>query len=168
MHLFRPTVRAGLLFALSLLLSHCGGITTLGPRKKPAADLYSTQFLNKIQRIKYLYSLGKLPQALIQLQSLSKTPLAPTERALQNNLSGVILFSQKSYPRSIKHFQQALKTSELDWSLTARIKLNLGSAYYKTQKFILAYSTLKTTDDRQLNGLEKIKYFRLFFILARN
>ena len=168
MYLLNKFVKIGLFVVLSLLLSHCGGIKTIGHSQKQRTYLYSKGFLKKIQQVKYLYSLGQLSQALRKLQALKrKKGLGPTEQALINNLFGIIRFSQKRYSNAIKYFEKALKTAELDSMLAAQIKLNLGSSYYKAQKFIRAYAVLKTTEDRSLRGLEKIKYFRLFFILAK-
>ena len=158
----------GLVAIFSLFLSHCGGIRTIENSRLKRDHLYSAKFQKRIRKVKYFYSLGQLREALDELQDLEKKgQLQPTEVALMNNLFGVIYFSKGLYPGSIKYFHKALNTSTLDLILTSKIKLNLGSTYYKTEKFIRAYSALKTVDDRQLVGADRTKYFRLFFILAK-
>ena len=159
------TCQIGLLVVLSFLLSHCGGVRTIHRPKK--SHLYSQEFLGQIRHIQHLYSLGRLDKAHGKLQAMRGKKLRSTEMASRNNLLGVISFSQERYSHAVKYFQKGLKTAELDFILTAQIKLNLGSAYYKSRKFIRAYRILKTIDEKQLTDLEKTKFFHLFFILAR-
>ena len=153
------------LLACLLLLAACGGVTVLG--RKQARDIYSPEFSRQVRTVKKLYGLGQWDGAFKQLQKLGRGPLPAPEQAMYNNLLGVMYFSQERYRVAIKHFQTALKTSEQDLGLTAQIQLNLASSYYKLQQFIRAYSTLKATESRWLVGLEKGKYFRLFFVLAQ-
>ena len=91
----------------------------------------------------------------------------PVEEAQRDNFIGVISFSQAKYSAAIDSFKNALKMSEEDPVLTARIKINLGSTYYKMNQFIKAYSILKEMDERYLTVSEKTKYFHLFFFLAK-
>lgn len=159
-------LKFGHLIVLLLLFTHCGGIKTI-QRSQQRMNFYSKKFLSQIRQVQYLYSSGQLDQARKKLWAINNKKLLPTEIALCNNLLGMIAFSKERYPHAIKYFQRGLKASELDPVLTAQMKLNLGSAYYKSQKSIRAYTILKTVDNQQLAGLEKIKYFHLFFILAR-
>ncbi|MCY4643413.1 MAG: ABC transporter substrate-binding protein, partial [Bacteriovoracales bacterium] len=169
MHPFKKRVQIPLLIVLSLLLSHCGGIRLLSRPQTLAerSHLYSDEFLQKIQKATDLHNSDQWQKALKMLKGMVEKEGRPVEAAQRDNFIGVIYFSQKKYKIAIGYFQKALKTSELDQFLTAKIKLNLGSAYYKVEQSIKAYSILKETDERYFSASERAKYFYLFFFLAK-
>ncbi len=147
------------------LLGGCSGISMINQRD--TSDLYSKEFLKTVDEVKNLYSLGRADDALNLLTSVNDAQLSPTELALRNNLMGVVHFAKNNYTDAIAYFDKGLETSALDEALTAQINLNLGSAYYKREDFIRAYSVLKVADSSRLNEEEKAKYFRLFYVLAQ-
>lgn len=152
-------------FVLILLLAvSCGGIKMIN--KKSTEDLYSPQFLKTVEEVKAKYSSGQTDDALVQLREINDVTLNPTELASRNNLMGVILFSKGDFQNSVAYFQQGLKTSSEDYTLTAQLNLNLGSSFFKLEEYIKAYSVIKLIDERNLADAEKPKYFKLFYFLA--
>ena len=71
-----------LLFILTL--AGCGGVSLIS---RGTEDLYTKEFIAKIERAKGVYSQGNSEQALNDLNLIKDEMLLPTERAMKRNLS---------------------------------------------------------------------------------
>lgn len=147
-----------------VFLCGCSGISMLGGGS--AKDLYTEDFLNRIEKVKEDYREGRAEQALKKLKSFNDEKLRPSEQALRRNLVGVILFSQENYEQAIYNFDLALASSRLDRGLTAQIYLNLASSYYRLGFQEKALSTLKMGEFKYLDSAEAKKYHLLRYRLA--
>lgn len=161
MSFVRPVV---LPILLLVLLSGCSGISML--RGDSAKDLYTEDFLNRIEKIKEEYRQGRSAAALKNLKSFQDDKLRPSEQALRRNLVGVILFSQENYEQAIYNFDLALASSRLDRGLTAQIYLNLASSYYRLGFQEKSLSTLGMGEFKYLDPAEAKKYHMLRYRLA--
>lgn len=153
-----------LILILQFLLVSCGGISLL--QRGSPSDLYTDDFMEKVENIKSMYARGESEEALSLLQKMGEEDLLPSERAMRRNLIGVILFSQERFEQAIYNFDLALTTSRLDRPLTAQIYLNLGSSYFRLDMNERAFSALGQADFRTLHPSEARKYHRLNFQLA--
>jgi tetratricopeptide (TPR) repeat protein len=147
-----------------LFLASCSGISFLQGADK--SNLYTPEFLEIIEGIKFKYNRGDSDEALRDLQTISEQELLPSERALRRNLIGVIYFSQEKFEQAIYNFDLALSTSRLDRPLTAQIYLNLASSYFRLDMVDRSFSALGQADFRSLQPEEAKKYHRLNFQLA--
>lgn len=153
-----------LLFLILVLLVSCTDVQMIEPGARK--DLYTKEFLFSIEKVKEAFARGDGEQALFILERIEDGSLNNSERALKYNLRGVIDFSQGSYEQAIEFFKRGLETSSLDKSLTAQLNLNLSSAFYKLDDIVKAYAVIKVTNDNFLTDGEKIKFYRLLFVLA--
>ncbi len=154
-----------ILFLTLALLNSCSGITMLTIRDR--SDLYSPQFMQKVDRVKKIYREGQRGVALANLKALNDETLNPSEKAMKRNLVGVILFSKGSYEQAVQYFDQALETSRQDLSLTSQIRLNLASSYFKLGFQDKAYEALLASDFRFLSSEEAQKYHKLRYKLGK-
>jgi|GEM_PF-501964 ABC-type branched-subunit amino acid transport system substrate-binding protein len=161
MSFLRPVV---LHILLLTLLSGCSGISML--RGGSVKDLYTEDFLSRIESIKEEYRQGRADNALKRLKSFQDDKLRPSEQALRRNLVGVILFSQENYEQAIYNFDLALSSSRLDRGLTAQIYLNLASSYYRLGFQEKALSTLSMGEFKYLDPAEAKKFHMLRYRLA--
>ncbi len=154
----------GVTILLLLFLSGCSGIKMLsGPSQK---DLYSSEFLTKIEKIKTQYRRGEVAQVLQSLQQMNEATLKPTEKALRRNLIGVIYFGKQNYEQAIFNFNQALATSEDDPALAGQIRLNLGGSYYKLSMVEKAFEVIQGADFEKLAPQDLVKFHKLRYRLA--
>lgn len=153
-----------LLVLASLLIVSCGGIKMIS--RGTNKDLYSDNFLKKIETIKTQYRRGNADIALNQLKAFSEVDLMPAEKAMRRNLIGVIYFGRENYEQAIFNFNQALTTSQEDQNLTGQISLNLASSYYRLNMSEEAFKVLKTAPFRSLGPAEIVKFHVLRYRLA--
>ncbi len=129
-------------------------------------DLYSKEFLYQVEQVKEAFSQGRIDDAISILNRIDEKTINTTERALKKNLQGVVDFSRGEYELAINYFRSGLESSSLDRSLTAQLNLNLASAFYKMEDFVKAYAVIKVANEQFLTQGEKVKYYRLLFVLA--
>ncbi len=148
-----------------LLLSNCSDISMISRGSRD--DLYSSEFLKKIDGIKTLFKRGESDKALTQLKAFDEKLMLPSEKAMRRNLIGIIYFGKTNYEQAIFNFDQALATSRLDENLTAQIYLNLSSSYYKLGMNEKAFEVLKNAPYTALENAESIKFHKLRYKLAQ-
>jgi ABC-type branched-subunit amino acid transport system substrate-binding protein len=156
----------GLLSLTFLLLLGSCGVTMI--KKGSRSDLYTENFITKLDAIKAKYRQGEGDVALKSLMEMPEEGLLPSEKAMRRNLIGVILFSKEDYEKAIFNFDLALSSSRLDESLTAQIHLNLASSYYKLGYMQKAFSAVKMSDYTQLSKPEAKKHHKLRYKLAKD
>ena len=156
--------RLGLLLLLGLAFTSCSGISFI---QGPAANLYTANFLQKIEQAKTLYKEGDYGAALSTLAAQEDSQLSVDEQAFKYNLLGVISFSQKEYAEAIKYLTQAQARNTRDQTLRAQINLNLASSYYKVGMWDKSYNILVEGDPAALSPDEQQKYYRLRFQTAK-
>lgn len=147
------------LILITLLVS-CGGIQMIN---RDTSHLYTKQFLDKFDVAKKSFVDGKKDVALQQLNNIQDAKLKPAELATKNNLIGVISYSNESYEQAIFQFNLALNSSQEDGELSAQIRLNLASSYYKLDDLENTFKTLDGTDsryllNRDLENFHKLRY----------
>lgn len=154
---------AYLLLAITLigLLSGCQGVRILNPE-----DIYSKEFLAKINGVNAIFKDGDKFGARSKLLAMNDNSLNADEKAKKYNLLGVIEFSQVNYEKAVEHFVTAKSNVRLDRTLMSQIRLNLASTYYKLSKYEFAFEEVKSTDVEFLPENEKPKYFQLKYVLA--
>ena len=158
-------ILGGLSLTFLLLFNSCG-ITMI--KKGSRSDLYTENFMIKLDAIKAMYRKGEADVALKSLMEMPGEGLLPSEKAMRRNLIGVILFSKEDYEKAIFNFDLALSASRLDESLTAQIHLNLASSYYKLSYMQKAFSAVNMSDYTQLSKSEAKKHHKLRYKLAKN
>jgi len=147
-----------------VLVSGCAGIKMLGPDSQ--SGIYSEKFLQTIGKIKEKYNQGRKGAALTDLKLIDNLSLLPAERALKNNLIGVIYFSQKKYEEAIVEFNNGLQSSTLDPSLASQMYLNIASAHYKLGRYSKSLANLSLGDSKKLSKEERKNYFQLKYRLS--
>jgi len=152
------------LFLFIVSLAGCGGVSLIN---RGTEDLYTKEFVAKIERAKGVYSQGNSEQALSQLDLIKDEMLLPTERAMKRNLMGVIHFSKGDFEQAIFQFNMGLSSSSLDQKLTAQIYLNLASSYFKLGDTENTFSTLLLCDFKRLKGKEYKNYHKLRISVAK-
>ncbi len=153
-----------LFFSLLFLLVSCAGVKVLGPK----IDLYSELFLKNINEIKSHYREGNKELALGELKKIDEAHLNGPEKALKRNLMGVIYFSMEQFEQAIFHFELALSSSQEDEFLLNQLYLNLGSSYFKLEKFEKAFEVLAKAKFENMRENEFMKYHKLNFKLAQD
>lgn len=156
-------ITALLIFAL-LLFSGCSGINMLSGSSRD--DLYSQDFLARVEEIKTKYRKGQVAQALKGLQQIPEEGLRPTEKALRRNLIGVIFFGKENYEQAIFNFNQGLVDASDDPSLLAQLKLNLGGSYFKLGMTEKAFQVMEGADYDSLSAADLVKFHKLRYRLA--
>lgn len=161
---FSAKFTTGLILITLLIFSGCSGIRMLsGPSR---SDLYSKDFLAKVEVIKTKYRRGQVALALKELQQIQEEGLRPTEKALRRNLIGVIYFGKENYEQAIFNFNQGLADASDDPSLTGQIKLNLGGSYYKLGMTEKAFEVMEGADYDRLAPVDLVKFHKLRYRLA--
>lgn len=153
-------------FILILALALATSCSQFSNKKTEGENLYSKEFLVKIETIKELYKKGETEAALKSLESIHDNNLKPVEKSLKSNLIGVIYFSSGKFDDAEKLFESALPHSKEDPALIEQIKLNLSSTNFKQSKFDLAYNHFKMINPENLSDGEQKKYFNLQLALA--
>jgi ABC-type branched-subunit amino acid transport system substrate-binding protein len=153
-----------LIFSLILLLTF---FSCSSRKNKPSnEDLYSPNFLSKIEQIKETFKKGEISLALQSLNKLSDKTLNPSEQSLKYNLIGVIEFSENKFKEAEKNFLKALETADKDAGIRAQINLNLSSSHFKMHKYEKAYNEFNKIDVQDLSDAEAKKYYNLQLALA--
>lgn len=145
------------------LLTACAGVQMLSQQ-----EIYTEEFLKKIDSIQLVYRDGDKSSAISKLEQLQDETLNSDERAKKYNLLGVIYFSLLDYYKAIENFSLSKGFVVNDLELKAQVGLNLASSYYKTDELQLSESTLKDIDLERLVDTEQDKYFKLKLSLAAN
>jgi len=155
-----------LLILLSISIISCSGIKLIsGGIDK---NLYSKEFLVKIDDIKRAYSQGNSELALEKLSQMDSSNLMPVEDSLRRNLIGVILFSKDQYEKAIYNFNLGLEGSAFDFSLNAQIFLNLASSYYKLGFYEKSLDAIRNSKFEYLNINDAKKHHLLSYRLNLN
>jgi outer membrane PBP1 activator LpoA protein len=154
-----------ILFLVFIFVAGCGGISMITTSTE---DLYSKEFIARIENAKGVYSGGDFQKALNLLNNIKEETLLPSERAMKRNLMGVINFSAQNYEQAIFQFNIALSTSSLDKRLTAQIHLNLASSYYRLGDSDNTLSTLLLCQNEYLEGKEFENYHKLRLSVAKD
>lgn len=147
-----------LLFLSLLALFGCGGVSLIN---RGTEDLYTKEFIAKIERAKGVYSQGNSKEAIRLLNQIKEEMILPSERSMKRNLLGVIHFSKGEYEQAIFQFNLGLSSSSLDQKLTAQIHLNLASSYFKLNDIDNTLSTLLLCDFKRLKGKEFTNFHKL-------
>ncbi|MBC77078.1 MAG: hypothetical protein CME64_13775 [Halobacteriovoraceae bacterium] len=147
--------------AFSCLFISCANIKMLTPE-----DIYSKDFLLKMDQIQEVYKSGNKMAATAQLKSLNDSNLSEAERGKKLNFLGIIAFSDGNFAEASEYFSRAKGLVRLDKALASQTRLNLASSYFKLEKFQLAFNTIETIDPSVFSESEKKKYHKLRLVLA--
>lgn len=151
---------------LCLLLGSCSGVSMIV--RDGRRDLYREGFDRRIEEIRRHYQEGRRDRALEDLRALSADQEAtPSERAMAENLMGVVHFAGGGLRRALARFEASLATPHPDRRLRARASLNLASVLYKLGRNRRAHDALAGQRDGDLGPDDHGKYWRLRHELAR-
>jgi tetratricopeptide (TPR) repeat protein len=150
-------------FGLILLfVVSCTGVRMLTPE-----EIYSSEFLKRIEGIQTIYRDGDKKAAIEKLNAMNDLEISEAEVAKKYNFLGIIYFSQQDYDTAIEKFETARSRARLDINLKAQIHLNIASSYFKKNLYEKAYSYLEQVDREALNKNETTKYYKLKLVLAQ-
>ena len=145
-----------------LLIYSCSNIKMLTPE-----DIYSPEFLQKIQSIQLIYKDGDKKAALEKLNAINDLEATDAELAKKYNFVGIIYFSQQNFDTAIENFEMARNKTRIDRVLTSQVYLNLASSYYKKDLYERAYSYLEQVDKDVFSTKEETNYYKLRLALAQ-
>ena len=145
-----------------LLIYSCSNIKMLTPE-----DIYSPEFLQKIQSIQLIYKDGDKNAALEKLNAINDLEATDAELAKKYNFVGIIYFSQQNFDTAIENFEMARNKTRIDRVLTSQVYLNLASSYYKKDLYERAYSYLEQVDKDVFSTKEETNYYKLRLALAQ-
>ena len=145
-----------------LLIYSCSNIKMLTPE-----DIYSPEFLQKIQSIQLIYKDGDKNAALEKLNAINDLEATDAELAKKYNFVGIIYFSQQDFDTAIENFEMARNKTRIDRVLTSQVYLNLASSYYKKDLYERAYSYLEQVDKDVFSTKEETNYYKLRLALAQ-
>ena len=131
-----------------------------------AEEIYSPDFLNRINSIQLVYNDGDKKSALEKLEAIDDKTIKPIERAKKYNFMGIVHFSNQSYEEAIIFFEKSLETSALDASLASQINLNLASSFFKKDLYEKSYIHIDLVNLRTFTEKEEKNYYKLKLILA--
>ena len=140
----------------------CSNIKMLSPE-----EIYSAEFLKKIETIQLIYKDGDKKSALSRLKAMNDTELSQAEYAKKYNLIGIIFFSEQNYDIAIENFEMARSKVRIDRILVSQVYLNLASSFYKKDLYEKAYSYLSEVDQDVFSKNEKVNYYKLKLVLAQ-
>lgn len=149
---------------LILLLYGCGGIEVIHGLR---TDLYTPEFISKIDEIKKFQKDGQIKEAITALHSMADSSLTPVEQAVKYNFLGTILFSKSRYDKAITHFIKASSSADVDKVLVSQINLNLSSSYFKISAYDKSLQYLTKVDDKILQHDERERVYRLGYVLGQ-
>jgi hypothetical protein len=149
----------GILFFI--FISSCSQVKVI---KKD--QLYSEAFLNKMRGIEEIFKSGQKDLALKKLEEIKNGQLSSVEKSYKLNLSGLILFSKDNLTDALTNFHLAQDASNQDPNLTAEIKLNLSTTYYKLSDIKKSYESLEGIKSEFLDKEELKKTYQLKYMLA--
>lgn len=152
-----------LILAFSAILSSCSNIKMLTSK-----DIYSEEFLKKIEQVQILYKQGRKDAAMSQLIAMNDKLLSEAERGKKNNFIGVLHFSSRNYDQAVKSFQMAQSQVRLDRPLQAQLYLNLASVHYKLNENEKAFDYVDAADPSLYTEDEREKYHNLRLVLAKS
>jgi ABC-type branched-subunit amino acid transport system substrate-binding protein len=130
-------------------------------------DIYSPEFLQKIQSIQLIYKDGDKKSALNKLSEINDLEVSDVELAKKYNFIGIIYFSEQDFDTAIENFEMARSKTRIDRVLTSQIYLNLASSYYKKDLYERAYSYLEQVDKSVFSKKEETNYYKLRLVLAQ-
>lgn len=145
---------------ISLLINSCAGIKMLTDK-----DLYSEEFLKKMDTISTIYKDGDKASALKRLNQMDDLKLSDNEKAKKYNLIGIISFSQANYEFATKRFREASAYVKDDYKLRSQVNLNLASTLYKQEQIDEPAKILQSTNISYLSEPEKIKFHKLNLVI---
>lgn len=145
-----------------LLIYSCSNIKMLTPE-----DIYSPEFLQKIQSIQLIYKDGDKKAALEKLNAINDLEATDAELAKKYNFVGIVYFSQQNFDTAIENFEMARNKTRIDRVLTSQVYLNLASSYYKKDLYERAYSYLEQVDKDVFSTKEETNYYKLRLALAQ-
>lgn len=145
------------------LLAGCSNIKML-----TREDIYSKEFLKKIDSVQATYRGGDKASALAKLDAMEKSGLSKAEKGKVKNLRGIIFFSNSDYQKAAREFEQARGLIGLDKELKAQTALNLASARYKLEDNESAYNALEGASPENLSDRERTKFHQLRLLLAQS
>jgi tetratricopeptide (TPR) repeat protein len=143
-------------------LYSCSNIKMLTPE-----DIYSPEFLKKMESIQLIYKDGDKNASLDKLNAINDLESTDAELAKKYNFIGFIYFSEQDFDTAIEKFEMARSKSRIDRVLTSQIYLNLASSYFKKDLYERAYSYLDQVNKDIFSDKEKINYFKLKLVLAK-
>lgn len=155
-----------LIILLCFVIVSCSQISVIKERDR--SDLYSQNFLERIEGAKNLFRSGNHSLALERLNQFDDSKLTPVEIALKDNLRGVILFSGGKFQDALNAFLEAEKLAITDPLLLSQVELNLASTYYKLSEIEKALTVLEGIDPTHFNQGERRKYFQIYLSVAKN
>ncbi|MCO4754831.1 MAG: hypothetical protein KC478_10140, partial [Bacteriovoracaceae bacterium] len=121
----RPFI-ISLLATMSFVFIGCSNIKMLTPE-----DIYSKDFLQRMNQIQSTFKGGDKDSALAQLDALDNSLLSEAELGKKRNFKGIIYFSKGEFEKASELFESAKGLIRLDRPLAAQSRLNLASSYYK-------------------------------------
>ncbi len=140
----------------------CSNIKMLTPE-----EIYSPDFLAKIQSIQLIYKDGDKKSAMDRLIAMNDLEISDAEIAKKYNFIGIIHFSQQNFDTAIENFEVARSKSRIDRVLNSQIYLNLSSSYYKKDLYERAYAYLEEVDHEVFSKNEQTNYYKLKLVLAQ-
>lgn len=149
-----------ILFAI--LLIACSGVRMLTPE-----EIYSPEFLKRIEGIQTIFRDGDKRSAIEKLNAMNDVEISEAEVAKKYNFLGIIFFSQQDFDTAIEKFEMARSRARLDLNLKAQIDLNIASSYYKKGLYTKAYSYLEQVNTDSLKDNELKKFYKLKLVLAQ-
>lgn len=148
---------------LGLFIAACSGVRMLTPE-----EIYSPEFLKRIEGIQTIYRDGDKKTAIEKLNAMNDLEISEAEVAKKYNFLGIIYFSQQDYDTAIEKFEAARGRARLDLNLKAQVHLNIASSYFKKGLYEKAFSYIEQVDkDTLFNAQEKKKYYQLKLALAQ-
>lgn len=155
-------VKYGIYTLLVFFIYSCSNIKMLSPE-----EIYSGDFLKKIESIQIIYKDGDKKTALNRLRAMNDSALSDAEIAKKYNLIGIIYFSEQNFDQAIEKFEMAKNKSRIDRVLTSQIALNLASSYYKKDLYEKSYTYIKEVNSDVFSDKEKTNFFKLKLVLAQ-
>ncbi len=149
------------IFIFISLLQSCSNIQIINE-----ADIYSKDFLKKIESIQLIYKDGDKDLALRKLDAIDDNTITSAEMAKKYNLIGVMKYSMGATEEALEYFQKAKTYVREDLVLSNQISLNVASLYFKKEQIDSTLKNLKMVDVDYLTSKEKENYYRLKFIVA--
>jgi outer membrane PBP1 activator LpoA protein len=156
------TVQFLIYIIIASYLVACSGVRMLTPE-----EIYSPEFLKRIEGIHTIYKDGDKRGALDKLNAMNDLELSEAELAKKYNFIGIIFFSEQDYDTAIEKFELARAKARLDMNLQAQVNLNIASSYYKKSLLEKSFAYTDLVNVKALKEDETEKYFKLRLILAQ-
>lgn len=148
---------------VAVIITACSGVRMLTPE-----EIYSAEFLKRIEGIQTIYRDGDKKTAIEKLNAMNDLEISEAEVAKKYNFLGIIYFSSQDYDTAIEKFEVARARARLDINLKAQVHLNIASSYFKKGLYEKAFSYIEQVDkDALISNQEKKKYYQLKLALAQ-